>query len=230
MRRHVVVLVPGFMGFGRFASLYYFADRVTAALRGALETRLPNPVPVVGVPTDPIGSLWSEIDARVRCIVTVAPPRAVAGATRACDGFFARLHGLTAEYAAKRPAAETERFVAALKAHAGEQIGNPSANLAEFGPETSDGIVNSARQILETHAGGDVATALGGIVVGDHGDVLGHYDREDELFDGPVLNHGFFRSGAGFGDDVFFALWQRVADQIAAAVRESASALSRTGS
>jgi hypothetical protein len=396
MRKHVVVLVPGFMGFGRFASLYYFAERVLAAVRGALETRLPSPVPVVGVQTDPVGSLfsrqrillaelarlrdrigppvafhlvghstggvdaelltctlrlareggerqaltpdWGEhaalrgdiasvttlsaphygtcladspaagwlahplsakgaleaaqlggslgrlllsrtltldglgaallsapqglefvrhfltcrrllldlrpdrmialrrdnppdpaLGARVRCIVSVAPPEAVPGAQRACDGFYARLHALTAEYAARRPAAETERFAAVLDAHLGERIGNPQARLTPFGPETSDGIVNSARQVLETHAGGDAAAALGGIVVGDHGDVLGHYDREDELTDGPVLDHGFFRSGAGFGDDVFFALWNRVADHIAAAVMEPPSALPRSG-
>jgi triacylglycerol lipase len=68
---------------------------------------------------------------------------------------------------------------------------------------TNDGIVNTARQWLPEGA-------LGGIVLGDHADVLGHYDRID-LATGKPMNTGIFRSGAGFGDDEFTELYRRVA-------------------
>src|SRR4051812_34980751 len=50
--KDAVVLVPGFLGFSRIGTLYYFADRVAASLRGALEIELRRSVPVV-----PFGSL-----------------------------------------------------------------------------------------------------------------------------------------------------------------------------
>jgi len=375
MASHLVVLVPGFLGFGRLGALYYFADRVLATLRGALQVRLGMPVPVAGARTDPVGSLasrqsyllaelarldreigpssfhlvghstggvdaelltckapldggsWGEHDelrrriasvttiaaphygtclvespaagwclrpydprgsvqaarlagslawlfvtrsvsfegaeavvmdgpesaafvgrflthralirdlrpsrmmelrsanppdpaigARVGCFVTVTPPVAVDGAPRACDGFFACLHGMTAKCALEHDPEETARFVQVLNAQAASPIGNPAARLVPFDAEASDGIVNSSRQLLATHApGGDPAAALAAVVVGDHGDVLGYYDRQDALSGGRVLNQGFFRSGAGFGDEQFFELWGRVADHIAAA-------------
>jgi len=81
----------------------------------------------------------------------------------------------------------------------------------------NDGIVDSARQLLTTHTSdGDPSGALAGIIVGDHGDVIGHYDRQQRLTAGSILNHGFFRSGSGFGDRQFFELWGHVARHIAA--------------
>jgi hypothetical protein len=53
----VVVLVPGFLGFGRLGNFYYFADRVAACLRGAAEDAFGKPTPVLGVATIPAGSL-----------------------------------------------------------------------------------------------------------------------------------------------------------------------------
>jgi pimeloyl-ACP methyl ester carboxylesterase len=69
---------------------------------------------------------------------------------------------------------------------------------------TNDGIVNTARQLLPE-------ATLGGILVADHGDVIGHYDRID-LATGRPMSTGLFRSGAGFGDDQFFALYERIAE------------------
>ena len=77
----------------------------------------------------------------------------------------------------------------------------------------NDGIVNTARQIVEPDR-----RQLGGIVVADHGDVLGHYDRCDALVGGKSLNAGLFHSGAHFGDDQFFALYERVAAAILRAI------------
>ncbi len=54
---HAVFLVPGLLGFERFASFSYFADRVIAALRAGLEHALDAPVPVVAVPISPTATL-----------------------------------------------------------------------------------------------------------------------------------------------------------------------------
>jgi hypothetical protein len=98
-------------------------------------------------------------------------------------------------------------------------IRNPAVHIEAIDASDSDGVVNSARQLLISR--GDDAY-LGGIVVADHGDVIGHYDRADPLsFDwrgeSRPINQGFFRSGAGFGDDQFFELYGRVAECIASA-------------
>jgi len=55
---------------------------------------------------------------------------------------------------------------------------------------------------------------VGGFVVADHGDVLGHYDRQDALIGGKPYDAGLFHSGAAFGDDEFFGLYRRVAQAI----------------
>ena len=54
---HAGVLLPGFFGFGRLGTFYYFADRVAATLRGSAEARFGCQVPVMGLATRPIGSL-----------------------------------------------------------------------------------------------------------------------------------------------------------------------------
>src|SRR2546429_176938 len=43
------------------------------------------------------------------------------------------------------------------------------------------------------------AGGVGGFVVADHADVLGHYDRQDALIGGKPYNAELFHSGAGFG-------------------------------
>src|SRR5579883_1420710 len=53
----VVVLIPGFLGFSRFGDFYYFSDRISSLLRGVLEARLGDSVPVVPVSTNPAGGL-----------------------------------------------------------------------------------------------------------------------------------------------------------------------------
>lgn len=55
--QEVVVLVPGFFGFGRLGDFLYFADRLSATLRGALELRLKRAVPVLSIAADPSGDL-----------------------------------------------------------------------------------------------------------------------------------------------------------------------------
>ena len=53
----LVLLLPGFFGFTRISGLYYFAERVAAAIRGALDMYMGRPVPVVPLSTLPAGSL-----------------------------------------------------------------------------------------------------------------------------------------------------------------------------
>jgi hypothetical protein len=79
---------------------------------------------------------------------------------------------------------------------------------------------------------GSAEPIFGGCVVADHADVIGHYDRRDPLSLGPdgktrPINDGFFRSGAGFGDDQFFKLYERVADWVARAARTDEQAAQR---
>ena|SRR5437667_1581862 len=66
----------------------------------------------------------------------------------------------------------------------------------------NDGVVNTVRQIV--NPGG--REEVGGLVVADHAEVLGHYDRLDALIGGKSYNTGLFHSGVAFGDDEFFGL------------------------
>ena len=71
-------------------------------------------------------------------------------------------------------------------------------------------MINTVRQVVDP----DDPSQVGGLVVADHADVLGHYDRQDSMIGGSPYNAGLFHSGAGFGDDEFFKLYGRVAEAI----------------
>jgi pimeloyl-ACP methyl ester carboxylesterase len=85
----------------------------------------------------------------------------------------------------------------------------------------NDGIVNTARQLMDPADPDELA----GIVVGDHFDVVGYYDRHVWTVgdDGHERAHqvvsGLLHSGSGFRDRQFFELYRRVADVIASAAR-----------
>ena len=138
--------------------------------------------------------------AKLTCFVTGAGVRKEG---RKSDPFYAELHGF-GETEDATPDAAVSRNIDRLKeAEAGLWIMSRAAQRFDISASANDGIVNTARQLLPEGA-------LGGIVVGDHADVLGHYDRID-LSTGKPLNTGVFRSGAGFGDDEFTELYRRVA-------------------
>jgi hypothetical protein len=151
------------------------------------------------------------------------------GVPRSCDRFFALLQELTADNAAS--SATTVEALQLLERSSALIIRNPSAHLAAFDAGSSDGVVNTARQILlpgspdrRAAPAGTPEPIFGGCIVADHADVIGHYDRRDPLSFGPdgktrPINDGFFRSGAGFGDDQFFKLYERVAEWVAHAAR-----------
>jgi pimeloyl-ACP methyl ester carboxylesterase len=75
----------------------------------------------------------------------------------------------------------------------------------------NDGVVNTNRQVFGKFAG---------LVLADHGDVLGRYRRVDVL-DGKVTDPGLLTSGASFGDDEFFALLRMIARGIAGVMKEA---------
>ncbi|HEX4446716.1 MAG TPA: hypothetical protein VH044_08270, partial [Polyangiaceae bacterium] len=104
------------------------------------------------------------------------------------------------------PSANAEADLAELNAFKEPIVRNPDAEVPIFDPSTNDGVVNAMTQILR-----GPGARMGGLVLADHGDVIGHYDRMDPLTNGAPINDGVFRSGAGFGDDQFFELYGRVA-------------------
>ena len=152
------------------------------------------------------------------CFVTGTVPR---HGTRPSDPLFVDLYELTKTAdGASQPSAVVRKCVRRLEAFLdapsspivrGAQSELPSPVDAAL----NDGIVNSARQILDP----DEPSQIGAFVVADHADVLGHYDRMDEFVDGPPINAGLFHSGAGFGDGPFFELYRLVARAILKAIR-----------
>jgi hypothetical protein len=86
----------------------------------------------------------------------------------------------------------------------------------------NDGVVNSARQLATP----DDPNELAGIVVADHFDVVGYYDRQEWTVDAdgherqvPIVS-GLLHSGSGFRDDQFFELYRRMAEVIASSVTQ----------
>jgi hypothetical protein len=137
----------------------------------------------------------------VQSIATIAPPP---GDGPVEDELFRALWRWTQERATEPGLPAPPPFPAV-----GEQIISATRERPPIDARSSDAVVNTARQVDGTFAG---------LVVGDHGDVLGRYRREDPL-DGSVIDPGLLTSGARFRDDQFFALLDLIARRIAAAGR-----------
>jgi hypothetical protein len=151
---------------------------------------------------------------KLRCFVTGTAPREDEG--RPSDPLFRDLYDLTKGPKNVTPdVLKRSNFLADRVAKSPEQgssqlaIHNPLFEMPEITPQLNDGVVNSARQIVNLNE-----EELAGFVVADHADVLGHYDRQDGLIAGRPFNAGLFHSGAGFGDPQFFELYRRVAQEI----------------
>jgi pimeloyl-ACP methyl ester carboxylesterase len=147
---------------------------------------------------------WSKGKARLRSFVTVVPSPTTG------DPFFQDLNRLTAD-TQQSPATEATKRAATLLNERARIAIRSSAAVPAFDDRVNDGVVNSVRQLVDPTDPDELA----GIVVADHADVLGHYDREDAFVSGKPLNMGLFHSGAGFGDDQFYTLYGRVADVLA---------------
>ena len=84
----------------------------------------------------------------------------------------------------------------------------------------NDGVVNSARQLLDPSNPHELA----GIVIADHFDVVGYYDRymwaenENGEQEQQQVLAGLLHSGSNFRDDQLYELYHRVADVIASTV------------
>ncbi len=153
--------------------------------------------------------LSSDPEIALTCFVTGTAPQD--DGTRPSDPFFKDMYRLTQGLEVVSPIVlECDRFLRTL---AQEQpdlvIRSGQSNMPAVSPKLNDGVVNTVRQIVNPGRREEV----GGFVVADHGDVLRHYDRRDALIGGKVYNAGLFHSGAGFGDDEFFALYRGVAKQ-----------------
>jgi hypothetical protein len=159
-----------------------------------------------------------------RSFVTVAGQRSDAATTPPADAFFLGLSERAAgtlsgcSNQGERVAASVQRLNAALESRGDLVI---KADHVEaplpIDAEANDGVVNSARQLFDPSDPDELA----GIVVGDHFDVVGYYDRHAWMLDGDgelrfeqVLS-GLLHSGSGFRDDQFFELYGRVANAVA---------------
>ena len=132
---------------------------------------------------------------------------------RPSDFFFTDMYGLTkGDGKTSAAVAGCRRLVENLVKTKLEWIirSDRSQMPAAIDLELNDGVVNTVRQIVNP----DRPEEVGGLVVGDHADVLGHYDRLDSPVEGKFYNEGLFHSGAGFGDEEFFQLYRRVARAI----------------
>ena len=152
----------------------------------------------------------------VTCFVTATLPRS--DAERPSDPFYADIYEMTAAGSVQHRSPAVVRAEARLNDLFAQRRDILIASPTSIAPTSvdlalNDGVVNAARQLLET-------AEVAGLVVADHADVLGHYDHRDMLIDGPPLNAGLFHSGAGFGDDQFFLLYRRVAAAILKAIRD----------
>jgi pimeloyl-ACP methyl ester carboxylesterase len=120
------------------------------------------------------------------------------------DPFFARLNELTGALSTP-PLPEVLAGLERLRSASSQQwIENTLKRRFPLEVGTNDGVVNIARQLLP-HA------KFGGIVHGDHCDVIGDFDREEETTQ-RRLSTGLFHSGAGFGFAQLSDLYRSVAD------------------
>ncbi len=152
----------------------------------------------------------SDPEIALICFVTGTMPRD--DGTHSSDPFFQDMYGLTQGSDGVSP--EVQRCDGFLRTLAQEHpdlvIRSGESEMPAISPTLNDGVVNTVRQIVNPGR----REEIGGFVVADHGDVLGHYDRQDALIGGKPYNAGLFHSGAAFRDDEFFALYRRVAQAI----------------
>jgi hypothetical protein len=148
-----------------------------------------------------------EVSAKLICFVTATPTPG--GDLTKTDALYRDLYGLTAKGSKDLGIVprEAERLLGTI----GEDkiVKSPEAPWPTFDDTTNDGIVTSLCQIARPH----IPEEFGGLVVADHGDVLGHYPRVDPLSTDAkrTIHPGLFQSGCGFRDDQFFELYRRIA-------------------
>jgi pimeloyl-ACP methyl ester carboxylesterase len=128
--------------------------------------------------------------------VTVAGMRETDAHSPSPDPFFRKLYELCGENA--KPMPEALRVLSSAQAR------------GPFDAKTCDGVVNSMCQLLDPSDPNE----LGAVVMADHADVIGDYDRAKKLLETRAQRIGVFHSGSGFDDDEFFQLYGRVVETI----------------
>jgi hypothetical protein len=156
------------------------------------------------------GTLKHDPAIRLVCFVTGTQPRT--DAFRPSDPLYTDLYALTAG-SGKEVSSEVQECARFLEQHVAANpqivIRNKATVLPPITPELNDGVVNTVRQIVRENP-----AEVGGFVVADHADSLGHYDHQDGLIAGTVYNPGLFHSGAAFEDTQFYQMYWRIAEVI----------------
>jgi hypothetical protein len=140
---------------------------------------------------------------------------------RPSDGFFEELsrrtagegNGFTRHSTRIRDAMSTLRTV--LEEPTRVIVSDETLPPPHIDAQTNDGVVNAVRQLIHPQDGNEVAA----LVIADHFDVLGYYDRGlsvpgAEVSDATAQVSGLLHSGSFFRDTEFFALYRAVADVI----------------
>lgn len=147
---------------------------------------------------------------RVLTVAQRAPRPSSAGA------LFAELYDATAQSAGEDPALDNvaRSIEAALDNNAALLIASdPGAVPRPFTVQSSDGIVNTLRQLLKPEGAPlqDELNRIVAVAVADHIDVIGYFPGRDNR------QNGFLNSGSNFRVDQLRALYRAVATQIQAA-------------
>lgn len=149
--------------------------------------------------------------------VTLAPPPG-----EGSDPFFADLYRFAARMGDRATEAVVQENLGLIKRNLEHAIRESTVQVPEITALASDGIVNSVRQLVAARS-----ETFGGVVVADHADVMGHYDRLNDPVSQQVVNSGLFHSGARFRCEQFFSLYGQVAKfihrQISAARSQTAA-------
>ncbi len=104
-----------------------------------------------------------------------------------------------------------------------KMIYNPCTKLRTITPMLNDGLVNTARQLINPNSKN--SKELLALVVGDHIDVIGYYPRYaptsdvDNTVRETQLRSGVLHSGSGFGDKQFFEMLRRISHTIVSRIR-----------
>jgi hypothetical protein len=169
-----------------------------------------------------------DLSVRFRSVVTLAgrctPGYAGRGSqttVRLPDPFFKDLYAYAAGSGFDEVGDDPRRIESALDRmdsalDEGRLISNPLTMLHPLTARSNDGLVNSARQLIDPDDDQELLT----LVVGDHIDVMGYYPQWATAA-GPaghekrvLLRSGILNSGSGFGDEQFFDLFRLVAQTI----------------
>jgi hypothetical protein len=148
--------------------------------------------------------LERDLQPKLACFASFVEPPEPAHSS----SFFRRLYGYTAQHTENPIGGELLDANKKLLEGARVIRGATAARVA-LSASSNDGVVNTLRQLPPGARAEDVA----GVVIADHADLLGYFDRVDPRT-GQESQISIFRSGATFRDDQFFELFDAVAQRL----------------